>query len=33
MGRFTRERSSTLGPSARPVAIPDGVDDPRVFKA
>lgn len=28
-----RERSATLGPSARPVAIPDDVDDPRVVKA
>jgi hypothetical protein len=33
MSRFTRERSSTLGPSARPVAIPDDVDNPRVVKA
>jgi hypothetical protein len=33
MSRFMRERSATLGPSARPVAIPDDVDDPRVVKA
>ena len=33
MGRFMRERSSTLGPSARPVAIPDDVDHPGVVKA
>jgi hypothetical protein len=33
MSRFTRERKSTLGPSARPVAIPDDLDDPRVVKA
>jgi hypothetical protein len=33
MSRFTRERSSTLGPSARPVAIPDDVDDSRAVKA
>ena len=33
MSRYTRERSSTLGPSARPVATPDDVDDPRMVKA
>jgi hypothetical protein len=33
MSRFTREGSATLGPSARPVAIPDDVDDPRAVKA
>ena len=33
MSRFARERSATLGPSARPVAIPEDVDDPRVVKA
>lgn len=33
MSRYARERGSTLGPSARPVAIPDDVDDPRVVKA
>lgn len=30
---MTRTRSSELGPAARPVSIPDDVDDPRLEKA
>jgi hypothetical protein len=33
MSRFTTERNSSLGPGARPVAIPDDVDAPGVVKA
>lgn len=33
MSQFARERSATLGPDARPVAIPDDVDAPGVAKA
>jgi hypothetical protein len=32
MSRFERQRSTTLGPGARPVSIPDDVDDVRVAK-
>jgi hypothetical protein len=30
---MARTRSLTLGPAARPVAVPDDVDDPRTTKA
>jgi hypothetical protein len=33
MSRFATQRSSTLGPRARPVAIPEDVDAPGVVKA
>lgn len=33
MSRFSTQRSSVLGPSARPVAIPDDADAPDVLKA
>jgi hypothetical protein len=33
MSQFARARSATVGPSARPVSIPDDVDDPGVVKA
>ncbi len=33
MSRFSTQRSSTLGPRARPVAVPDDVDAPGVPKA
>jgi hypothetical protein len=33
MSRFERTRSATLGPAARPVAIPDDVDAVGVVKA
>ena len=33
MSPFARARSATLGPSTRPVAIPDDVDTPGVEKA
>ena len=33
MSEEPRQRSATLGPDARPVAIPDDVDDPSITKA
>lgn len=31
--RVSKTRSLTLGPTARPVAVPDDVDDPKIVKA
>ena len=33
MSEFARTRSATVGPWTRPVAIPDGIDDPGLRKA